>query len=176
MQERKVQSVKGNIYRESDVDSAIEHLSHELNRFYQDGKVMVCPLITGAIVFTGKILTKLHFELTVEPVSFRRYSGSKGHSIMEEGILPDFRGKDVLFLDDILDEGITLQYAKDKALAGGANSVTTAVMLERQVERNVLLRPDFVALKLYSTAFVVGEGLDYNGIGRNIAGIWEVTE
>lgn len=86
----------------------------------------------------------------------------------------DLTGADVVVVDDILDSGRTLAFARDLFLKRGAHSVRTCVMLNKQTERAVVMEADYVGFPV-EDVFVVGYGLDYDNYYRELPYIAEVA-
>ena len=83
--------------------------------------------------------------------------------------------KNILLLDDILDEGITLLNIKKKIIELGANSVTTAVLFDKNLNKKKPLKADFVGL-MVPNKYVFGFGLDFKGRGRNLPNLYSFNE
>lgn len=86
----------------------------------------------------------------------------------------DLRGADVLIVDDILDSGRTLAFAKELFLERGARSVKTCVLLDKKAHRAVEMEADYAGFPV-DDVFVVGYGLDYNNRYRELPYIANVT-
>lgn len=156
-----------------DIDLAISDIARKLNARFANHSVLVCPLLEGGVVFAGKLLTRLTFDVSLRSIKASRYVGTTTRRV-SIGDLPDFCGLHVLFLDEILDAGDTLREVVCAAHATHPLSVSTAVLLLRDTGAGRSFEPDVYGVKLQTPAFVVGEGLDYDGRYRNLAGIWEV--
>lgn len=83
----------------------------------------------------------------------------------------EVRGRTVIVLDDILDEGETLAHVKERLLDMGAAEVLLAVFADKDIGKAKPARPDYVGLVL-PNKFVVGVGMDAYGYWRNLPGIW----
>lgn len=164
---------KYQLYSEAEVDQSISIIADLLNQEYRGQKVIVCPVMTGAIVFAGKLIPKLCFELQVQPVYVSRYTGAGGGIVRQSNVMPDVKGQRVLLLDEILDEGITLDFIR--SALSGATDVRIAVLVEKILSKKKPCRPDYCGLQVDEGDFVIGSGMDYNGWGRNLPGIWRVS-
>lgn len=154
----------------------IEKQAEILNVYYREVRKIVDPVavlcvLDGSIWFTGQILTKLKFDLLLGSVTYKRYEGEKGK---EEGYFSppsiSVSGKEVLVLDDIYDEGFTMGKLVDMCWARGAKDVKSCVLLNKQRERRENRQPDFFVTEV-GNHFVLGSGLDVNGLYRNMPGI-----
>ena len=77
------------------------------------------------------------------------------------------KGKDILLIDDILDSGLTLSTVVNDVKKAGASSVRTCVLLNKQIEKAIEVEPDYKGFDI-ENEFVVGFGMDYNGLYRNL--------
>lgn len=91
--------------------------------------------------------------------SYRKARTSAGQVTILRDMDLDVRGRNVLIVDDVLDSGRTLAFAKDLIAARGAKSIKTCVLLDKRVKRAVNLEPDYCAFECPDT-FVVGYGMD----------------
>jgi len=163
------------VFRPDQVDEAIVSLAHALNRKFDSREVLVCPILEGGLVFAGKLLTKLRFNLKLGSIYASRYGNDRvGKSVKLRCPLPELEGKHVLLLDEMLDKGTTLREVVWFVLNSGALSVTTCVLLDRTNGQARDIEPDFVGLHYAGDAFLVGEGLDSRGLFRNLPGVWEI--
>ncbi|MBU2581500.1 MAG: hypoxanthine phosphoribosyltransferase [Alphaproteobacteria bacterium] len=127
----------------------------------------VVAVLKGSFVFAADLIRALH-RVGMEPeVDFLTLS-SYGKSTVSRGTVDilrdvaiDVTGRDILLVDDVLDSGRTLAYAKDLLSARGAGSIHTCVLIEKEVDRAIDIRADLTAFKCPNT-FVVGYGMDMN--------------
>jgi hypoxanthine phosphoribosyltransferase len=162
---------------EADVTAAIDRMAGEIStRLHESMPVLLC-VMHGGIVFAGQLLPRLRFPLEIGYLHASRYGhGTRGGSISWPSRPEiDLRGRTVLLLDDILDEGVTLTAAADYCRRQGASSVLTAVLVDKRHDRKVVpgCRADFTGLET-EDRFLFGYGLDYQGYWRNAPGIYAV--
>jgi len=167
------------IYDAAQVQHAVDEVARKLNqRFDRNGAEpfpLVLGVMGGAVVFSGQLLTRLSFPLEFDYIHVTRY-GSKDHGgTIEWKVEPraDVRGRTVIVLDDILDEGETLAHVKERLLAMGAKEVLLVVFADKDIGKSKPAIPDVVGLVL-PNKFVVGYGMDAYGYWRNLPGIWAI--
>ena len=166
------------LYSEAEVDLAIEKMSERIStQLSAANPVMLC-VMTGALFLTARLSMKLQFPLNIDYVHATRYRnmtrGSELQWIKEPSL--DLRGRAVLIVDDIFDEGITLEGVVAYCKGNGADEVFTAVMVDKVHNRKVTnLTCDFVGLKTQDR-YLYGSGMDYKGYFRNAAGIYAIAE
>ena len=152
----------------------VEQLADALVDCYDGRPVVVLTVLTGAMVFLADLIRRLPMPLEVAVASVRSYPGQATRSVGPTLTLPvdcDFAGRDVLIVDDILDSGQTLRAVQELVAAAGADRIRTCVLL-RKDRPDLPNRPeaDFVGFDV-PDAFVVGYGLDFNGLHRNLPDI-----
>ena len=164
---------------ESELISGVERLAAEIDEYYGERPLTVIAVMTGSLVLFADLIRRLSMPQRVGVVQASSYRGGmkSGELRIDAGMLIDVRERDVLLVDDIFDTGQTLSRLTSKLSDLGAKSVKTAVLLHKQREHSVELRPDFVAFKI-PDEFVVGYGLDYLDMYRNLPylGVLEPAE
>ena len=164
------------IYTQEAVTVAIARLSVEIIDSLQDAQPIVLCVMGGGVVFTGQLLTQLNFPLELDYVHASRYQNKTVGLTLDWQALPklDLSGRNVLIVDDILDEGITLLAIQEKCLALGAKQVFSAVLVEKTLDHAKPIRADFVGLTV-PNRYVFGYGMDAYGWWRNLPGIYALN-
>ncbi len=128
-------------------------------------RLMVVAILKGSFIFAADLLRALH-RAGIEPevefltlASYRSATTSSGRVDIVRDIESDVTGRNILLIDDILDSGRTLAFAKDLLAARGARQVTTCVLLDKPFGRAAEISADFRAFDCPDT-FVVGYGMD----------------
>ncbi|MFC0284707.1 hypoxanthine phosphoribosyltransferase [Camelimonas abortus] len=131
----------------------------------QPVNLLVAPVLKGSFMFAADLLRAMHAEGLAPQVEFLQLSSygagtaSSGQVTMVRDLESSVAGRDVLLVDDILESGRTLAYAKDLLVARGARTVRCCVLLEKPAPRAVSVTPDFVGFSC-PDVFVVGYGMD----------------
>jgi hypoxanthine phosphoribosyltransferase len=152
------------IYSAETIAARLENLAQEISARKLD-KLLIVAVLKGSFVFAADLIRALHrigFEPGVDFLTLSSYRKSKTSSGKVE-ILRDLdlgvEGRNVLLIDDVLDSGRTLVFAKDLIAARGANQILTCVLIDKQVSRAVDVKADFSAFES-GDEFVVGYGMD----------------
>ncbi len=162
---------------EATVEAALDRMAVEITAVLADRCPLVYVVLHGAVVFAGRLLPRLRFPLEVAYLHATRYGNATSGAELAWRAAPSVsaRGRDVLVLDDILDEGWTLAAIGERLFAEGAASVRVAVLCDKRHERKA--RPgwcaDFTGLEV-PDRYVFGYGMDYRGFWRNAPGIFAV--
>lgn len=139
---------------------------------------IVLVVMNGGLIVAGQILPRLMFPLEVDYVHATRYKGAKTGGALDWLACPSrtLSGRDVLIIDDILDEGITLKAVHDWCYHAGAAKVWTAVATnKRHANKAAGIQADFIGIDV-PNRYIFGEGLDYHGYFRNLTGIYALPE
>ena len=127
--------------------------------------LLVVAVLKGSFMFAADLIRALHRAKLTPQVefihlsSYREATKSSGQVEILRDVESSIRGRDVLLVDDILESGRTLAFAKDLLMARGARRVLSAVLLEKPGKRAVAIKADFVGFKC-PDVFVVGYGMD----------------
>lgn len=146
------------------INRRVHELAAEIKASGHDN-LLVVAVLKGSFVFAADLIRALH-EVGLSPEvdfitlsSYRSATRSSGRVEILRDIDLDVAGRNVLLVDDILESGRTLAFAKDLLAARGAKTVTTCVLLRKNVRRAVNLDADFFAFDC-PEVFVVGYGMD----------------
>ncbi len=164
------------IYTETQVAAAVGRLADEITQAMGASEPLVLCVMGGAVVFAGQLLPHLAFPLEFDYVQASRYhSGTSGqHLVWKVTPGENVRGRTVLLLDDILDEGHTLAAVREKCLHAGAERVVIAVLTEKDTGHAKPIRADFVGLRV-PNRYVFGCGMDVHGWWRNLPAIYALN-
>ncbi len=164
------------IHDEASIDRAIVRMGDEITVAMRGMRPHYICVLTGGLILAGKLAPRIDLDLDFDYLHATRYRGATTGAWMELKAKPrqPFTGRDVLFVDDILDEGKTLAALVEMATRGGARSVRIAVLARKLHDRCVPgLRADFVGLEV-PDRYVFGCGMDMHERGRNLGGIYAV--
>lgn len=170
------------VYKEADclfsreeVENAIIQLAAEITDDYAARNPLLLVVMSGALIPAGYLLSHLDFPLQIDYIHASRYRGATAGGELEWRVKPRFavEGRDVLIVDDILDEGLTLQAIIESCRLAGAASVSSAVLVKKRHERNVGIESEYVGLEV-EDRYVFGFGMDYKEYLRNAPGIYAV--
>jgi len=160
-----------------EVDRAIDRVAADVAAEFRDKYPLVLCVMSGAVFFCARLLPLLPFPLHLDYVHASRYGeeidGRHVHWKVEPG--EQVRGRAVLVVDDILDEGDTLAAIKAKVIGRGAASCKVAVLTDKIKARPKPIAPDFVGLRI-PDRFVFGCGLDAYGSWRNLPAIYALKQ
>ena len=135
---------------------------------------LLIAVLNGAAIFHADLARACSAPLELAYLRTRSYRGTDTTGEVELHWPDDLdvRGRRVVLVEDIVDSGHTLSLLVEATRERGATEVSTVVLLDKPAARRVAFVPDVVGFAI-DEAFVVGYGLDYDGLGRNLAGVWQ---
>jgi hypoxanthine phosphoribosyltransferase len=163
------------------VQAAVRNVAEVLNQRFDNDDTGEFPLVLGvmggAVVFTGNLLPQLTFPLEFDYIHVTRYGDlDRGGEVVWK-VIPrqDVKGRTIIIVDDILDEGETLAHVKQRLLDMGAAEVILAVFADKELGKVKPVQADIVGLTV-PNQFVVGFGMDAHGYWRNLPGLWVIRD
>ncbi|WP_314409563.1 hypoxanthine-guanine phosphoribosyltransferase [Pseudomonas kuykendallii] len=175
---RQVMAEADCLHTEADVEAAIAKMALAINAELAERNPVVFCVMNGGLIFSGKLLPKLNFPLELSYLHATRYRNQTSGGELFWKAKPEisFMDRDVLIIDDILDEGHTLAAIIDFCRHAGAANVHTAVLVDKDHDRKARpdLKANYVGLSCVDR-YVFGYGMDYKGYWRNAAGIYAVN-
>jgi len=159
------------------VSEAVGRLARDISARLKDRNPLVLSVMRGSVIFAGQLLPQLGFPLEFDYLDVTRYGdATRGGAISwRVDSKTEVRGRTVLVVDDILDEGHTLKAIRERLLAAGAQKVYIAVFADKETGSPKPVAADFVGIKLPSR-YVFGFGMDVNGAWRNLPAIYALKD
>lgn len=173
---RKIYHEAEQLYSNQEVQAALDNMASDIERDFADKLPIVLPVMTGAVIVTGHLMTRLSFPLEINYIHATRYNddtkGGEINWIAEPSL--ELKDRAVIIVDDILDEGVTLAEIIKYCKKAGASEVACAVLIDKKHERKKgELKADYVGLEI-EDRYIFGYGMDYKGYLRNADGIYAV--
>jgi hypoxanthine phosphoribosyltransferase len=159
------------------VQREVARLAAEIGAALREEFPVVLSVMGGAAIFTGQLLPQLDFPLEFGAIEVTRYNNDIQGREITWRLAPrdNVRGRTVLVIDDILDEGITLAAIRGKLLEMGAARVYCAVFADKAIGRDKPVKADFVGVTV-PNRYVFGFGMDAYGLWRNLPAIYALKE
>ena len=160
---------------EEELNHALDKMAKQITDDLSDKLPLVICVMNGGLLPTGALMQRLQFPLELDYVHASRYGMETSGSTLNWTRYPqtDFKGRDVLIVDDIFDQGHTLEAIIKWFEENGAKNVYSATVVNKLHDRKVDMRPDYNGLDV-EDRFLFGYGMDYQGYFRNLQGIYAV--
>ncbi len=167
---------KSYISRE-EITMAVSRISSQINsQNYDSNNLIFIVVLKGAFIFASDLLKKINGNVEVEFVRLSSYkkTESLGEVKLLSSLEVDVLDKDIIIVEDIIDSGLTMKYFSELLLKKAPRSIKIATLL---IKPNSLKHPINVDFKGFEIEddFVVGYGLDYDGLGRNLEAIYQLA-
>lgn len=164
---------------QAELKQDIDRLAGRMNADFagsQDIPILLCVL-NGSILFTGELMKRLEFDMELMTIKLSSYQGTSSTGSIREitGISGDVSGRRVIIVEDIVDTGNTILYLRNKLIEEGASDIRICTMLLKPEVYHQDLKLDYVAREI-PDKFVLGFGLDFNELGRNLNELYVLDE
>lgn len=155
---------------EEELREGVLRMTSEITQQYGNRPLTIVGILTGSVVLMADMIRLLEMPLRVGVLQARSYHGpttTRGPLVINDELMPDIEGREVLLLDDIFDTGHTLKEVETRIRRFHPAHVQSAVLLYKEGRQEVKMVPDFIGFKI-PNEFVVGYGLDYEDAYRNL--------
>jgi hypoxanthine phosphoribosyltransferase len=161
--------------REATILDKIQTLASRLNEDYKDRAPVFLPVLNGSFMFASDLIKSVSVPARVSFVKVSSYSGvnSTGQVKTLVGLDESLFNQDVLVVEDIVDTGLTLQKLIDELKSLGVKSVEVVTLLRKKPARDKGIPVKYLGFDI-DDEFVLGYGLDYDGLGRNLRDIYQL--
>lgn len=162
---------------EEELKASVEKVASKINDDYKDSTPIFLGILNGSFMFFGDLLKSIDLECTVSFVKLASYEGTSSTGAVNEliGLNEDIEGKDIILVEDIVDTGNTLVKLHEILSEKKPRSIKIATLLYKPEAYKKHHPIDYFGLEI-PNAFVLGYGLDYDGLGRNISSIYVLND
>ena len=161
----------------SEIDQAVSRVAEQLNERYKGHTPIFLGVLSGSFLFLSDLVRKISFDSQLAFVKISSYSGteSTGNVQQQLGIDFDIEGRDIIIVEDIVETGHSMNYLLDYLKAKNPASISICTLFFKPEKFLYEYKIDYTALSI-GNEFIVGYGLDYNQLGRNLKDIYVVDE
>jgi len=162
---------------EIEIQQKIQQLATQLSNDYKHARPLFIAILNGSFMFASDLFKHLNIEAEICFIKLASYKGTKstGQVFTAIGLDMDITQRHVIVLEDILDTGKTLNHFLPQLKNQQPASLKIAVLLHKPEATVYPVNIDYCCFSI-PDKFVVGYGLDYNGLGRNLASIYRLEE
>ncbi len=161
----------------SEIDKAVTRVAEQLNERYVGKTPIFLGVLSGAFLFLSDLVRKITFDSRLAFVKISSYNGteSTGRVQQQLGIDFDIEGKDIIIVEDIIETGHSMNYLIDYLQQRNPASISICTLFFKPEKFLYEYKIDYVAMPI-GNEFIVGYGLDYNQVGRNLKDIYVLDE
>ncbi|HNP76298.1 MAG: hypoxanthine phosphoribosyltransferase [Cyclobacteriaceae bacterium] len=157
------------------IEKKIHQLAQQINEDYADKTPLFLPVLNGSFMFASDLMKEITIPCRISFVKLSSYAGattSSGQLKTMIGHEDSLFGLDIIVVEDIVDTGLTLEKLMEDLKGRGAKSVEAVALLRKQPARDKKIEVKYVGFDI-DDEFVVGFGLDYDGLGRNLKDVYK---
>lgn len=158
------------LFSEDEIRERVKEVAAEISERYKDGHLKLVGVLKGSVFFMTALARELTIPIKMDFLaisSFGNHSSATGVVRISKDLDESIEGEDVLLVEDIVDTGFTARYLMQHLSGRGPNSIAICSMLDRTTRRIVPMQIDFRCFEI-PDRFVIGCGLDYNQLYRNL--------
>jgi hypoxanthine phosphoribosyltransferase len=155
------------------IQARVKEIASEINSEYHGKQPLFLGVLNGAFLFMADLFKNIDLQCEITFIKVTSYLGTASSGQVKNliGLNENISGRDVIVVEDIVDTGDTMKYLLDELKKQNPASVKLATILFKPEALRQDVKPDYVGFEIPS-AFVVGYGLDYDGLGRNLNDIY----
>ncbi len=164
-------------YTSDDIQSDIDVLASKINHDLKNVDVpLFISVLNGSFMFTADLLKRIQFTCEITFIKLASYEGTSSTGKINEliGLTEDIEGRTVIIVEDIVDTGLTLNKLFAELIKRKPAKILIATLLYKPESYKGLHKVDYVG-KSIPNDFIVGYGLDYDGLGRNLSEIYTLA-
>lgn len=163
------------LINEEDLQARIKAMAQEINKDFEGKEPLFIGILNGCFMFVADIMKEIKLPSKVSFIKLASYTEMVSSGAVKEliGLNENIFKKDVIILEDIIDSGNTINSVTEEFKDRGAASVTIATLLLKPESLKTKVEIKYVGFEI-ANEFVVGYGLDYDGLGRNTSEIYQL--
>jgi len=160
------------------IDERMNQLGNQLDKKYEGKKPIFIGILNGAFIFLSDLMRHVSIDCEVDFMKLSSYGDKKvssGEVTELKHIDAKIEGRHVILVEDIVDTGLSMNYMVKRIKENDPASVAVCTLLHKKVATKYEVQLDFVGFEI-PDAFVLGYGLDYAQLGRNLSQIYVIDK
>ncbi len=159
------------------VQKAVDDLALRLNEDLKGKIPLFLVILNGSFMFAADLMKRVNLNCEISFVKLSSYAGAHTTGEVKQliGLSEDLKNRDVVILEDIIDSGITMEHLLEQLSEKQPASVRIVTFLFKPEAFQKSFPVDYIGLSIPND-FIVGYGLDYDGLGRNLPDIYKIVE
>ena len=160
-----------------EIDNAVTRVAEQLNERYEGRTPIFLGVLSGSFLFLADLVRKVNFENQLAFVKISSYDGTESTGNVKQliGVDFDIEGRDIIIVEDIVETGHSMNYLLDYLGKKNPASISICTLFFKPEKFLYEYNIDYTALSI-GNEFIVGYGLDYNQLGRNLKDIYVIDE
>jgi len=163
--------------KNNQIQKRVKELSTQLSTDFSNKEPVFLPILNGAFLFAADLIKEISINCQVSFIKTQSYVGTESTGTIKKlfGVDLDLKGRDVILVDDIVDTGLTMYSLVEEIKEQMPASIHIVTLLLKPEALQKELEIKYVGFTI-PTKFVVGYGLDYEGLGRNLKDIYQIIK
>jgi hypoxanthine phosphoribosyltransferase len=162
------------VVTESDIQSRVRELGKAITEDYRNKQTLFVVIMTGSVPFAADLIRSVDLRLEVDFLGLNRF-GEGGRIGIAMDIATPVLDRDVVIVEDITDTGLTLSVLRKMMMDRGASSVAAASLVDKKARRVTDVALEYRGFEV-GDEYLVGYGMDWQGLYRNLRSIWAVLD
>jgi hypoxanthine phosphoribosyltransferase len=161
----------------AEIERVVEEMAEKINRDFAGREVIFVGILNGVFVFAADLFRRIDLKARITFLRLASYQGTHSTGRVKQliGLSEDIRDQIVIIVEDIVDTGTTLDHIVRQLDSFQPAEIKIATLLLKPDVYHYDIPLDYVGMEI-PNRFIVGYGLDYDGYGRNLDGIWVIDE
>lgn len=162
---------------EEEIINRVRVVAEQINEEYKGRRPLFLSVLNGAFMFTSDLMKEINIECEISFVKLASYQGTMSTGKVHEviGINEDLSGRDIIIVEDIVESGKTIMQMMDSLSNRQPASIKVCTLFFKPSKLEEKINVDYAAIVIPDD-FIVGYGLDYNQLGRNLRDIYTITD
>ncbi len=155
------------------IEARISAIAQEITQEYDGKNPLFLAVLNGAFILAADLFRKINFQSEISFAKISSYSGTSTTENIKQliGFSEAIAGRHIIIIEDIIDTGLSMQHVLKQVDDQNPASVKVLTLLFKPKSLKVAITPDYVGFEI-EPKFVLGYGLDYDGLGRNLPDIY----
>ncbi|MDD2387613.1 MAG: hypoxanthine phosphoribosyltransferase [Bacteroidales bacterium] len=160
-----------------EIENRIKTLANNISKDLKDKNPLFLGILNGSFMFAGELFKNLDIDCGISFLKLASYDGTSSSGKIKRliGLNEDIKDRTVVILEDIIDTGITIDNIVKQLKGYEPAEIKIASLLIKSEVYNNLYKIDYFCFDI-PNEFIIGYGLDYNGLGRNLKHIYKISE
>jgi hypoxanthine phosphoribosyltransferase len=160
-----------------EIDEAVTKIAKQINEEFNGQKVLFIAILNGSFMFASDLLKKIDLECEISFVKIASYSGTKSTGKVKKliGLMQSLEDRNVIIVEDIIDTGNTLDKLLPTLIAENPKSLKLCSLLFKPEAFKADFDIHYIGKEI-PNKFILGYGLDYDELGRNLKEIYQIVE
>lgn len=160
-----------------EITREVKRVAAQINKDYAGKRPLLLGVLNGCFMFASELMRNLEIECEISFVKLSSYQGTNSTGVIREvlGLSESITGRDVIIIEDIVDTGLTMQNMLETLGTREPASIQIASLFVKPSRLKVPVDVRYAVFTI-PDRFIVGYGLDYDGLGRNLPDVYDVVE